>query len=202
MELPARRTGDTIRATTDKAPDTSGHWAHNGRVSQHESWVERQIREATERGEFSGLTGHGKPLDLGDPDDPDWWVKRYLDREGLDASASMPPVLQLRAEHAGLPESLLDVGTAGGVREVLRDYNQRVVQDRLRPVFGRSVPVVAPRVDVEEMVARWEELRRQRRPDEPPSPGPHHPPSTPKLRRWAHRMKSWFTGSRQQKTAP
>ncbi len=62
-------------------------------MSQHESWVERQIREATERGEFSGLTGHGKPLDLGDPDDPDWWVKRYLDREGLDASASMPPVL-------------------------------------------------------------------------------------------------------------
>lgn len=160
---------------------------HNGRVSQHESWVERQIREATERGEFGGLTGHGKPLDLGDPDDPDWWVKRYLDREGLDASASMPPVLQLRAEHAGLPESLLDVGTAEGVREVLRDYNQRVVQDRLRPVFGRSVPVVAPRVDVEEMVARWEELRRQR--DEAAArdrPEPSAPP--PQVRRawpWA-----------------
>ena len=75
----------------------------------------------------------------------------------------------------------------GSPPRLLRDYNQRVVQDRLRPVFGRSVPVVAPRVDVEEMVARWEELRRQR--DEAAArdrPEPSAPP--PQVRRawpWA-----------------
>jgi hypothetical protein len=29
-----------------------------------ESWVDKQIREATERGEFDGLPGAGKPIDL------------------------------------------------------------------------------------------------------------------------------------------
>lgn len=126
---------------------------------QYESWVERQIREATERGEFSGLKGSGKPLDLGNPDDPDWWVKRYLEREGLDASATMPPVLQLRAEAAGYPQSLADVPDEASVREILRDYNLRVVQDRRRPTLGRAMPPVAPRIDVDDMVRRWREVR-------------------------------------------
>lgn len=155
---------------------------HNGPVTQHESWVERQIREATERGEFSGLPGSGKPLDLGDPDDPDWWVKRVMKREGLDASAAMPPVMQLRAEHASFPESLLDVGTADGVREVLRDYNQRVVADRLRPVIGKAMPVIAPRLrpeEIEELVTRWEALRRERAQQQAPLPTPP-PPETPR----------------------
>ena len=35
------------------------------------------IREAQERGEFDNLPGAGKPLtDLGDTDDPMWWVRR------------------------------------------------------------------------------------------------------------------------------
>ena len=42
-----------------------------------ESLVERQIREAQERGEFENLPGAGKPLrGLGGADDPDWWVKQ------------------------------------------------------------------------------------------------------------------------------
>ncbi|WP_083841685.1 DnaJ family domain-containing protein [Mobilicoccus pelagius] len=136
----------------------------------HESWVERQIREATERGEFDDLPGTGKPLDLHDVDDPDWWVKRFVRREGLDASATMPPVMQLRAEHAGFPGSLLDVHREDRVREILQDYNRRVVEDRLRPVTGPSMPVVAPRVDVDAMVERWRGLR-------PPPPPPIVTPS-------------------------
>jgi len=42
----------------------------------YESWVDKQIREAQERGDFDDLPGAGKPLPhLGDPDDADWWVK-------------------------------------------------------------------------------------------------------------------------------
>ena len=42
-----------------------------------ESPVEKAIREAQERGEFDDLPGAGKPLkDLGDPDDPLWWLRR------------------------------------------------------------------------------------------------------------------------------
>ncbi|MFC7491518.1 MULTISPECIES: DUF1992 domain-containing protein [unclassified Knoellia] len=127
----------------------------------HESWVEKQIREAQERGEFDNLPGAGKPLTGLDDPDPDWWVKKMMAREGLSMADALPPVLQLRREYATFPESLLDVRTEDGVREVLRDYNLRVIDDRRRPVLGTQSPVWAPTVDVEAMVARWRELRDQ-----------------------------------------
>ncbi|MFC7486589.1 DUF1992 domain-containing protein [Knoellia sp. CPCC 206453] len=128
----------------------------------HESWVDKQIREAQERGEFDNLPGAGKPLEGLDDPDPDWWVKKMMAREGLDASDALPPVMILRREHASFPESLLDVRTEDGVREVLRDYNLRVVDDRRRPAFGKESPVWAPTVEIEPMVERWRELRAER----------------------------------------
>lgn len=47
-----------------------------------ESVVERQIREAAERGEFDDLPGSGRPLeDLEPVHDPAWWAKRFIKRE-------------------------------------------------------------------------------------------------------------------------
>jgi hypothetical protein len=52
-----------------------------------ESLVERRIRLAAERGEFSNLPGHGKPIDgLDETYDPLWWVKRWTEREGVTAA--------------------------------------------------------------------------------------------------------------------
>ena len=49
-----------------------------------ESVVERQIRLAMERGEFSGLPGHGEPIEgLDETYDPLWWVKHWAERDGL-----------------------------------------------------------------------------------------------------------------------
>ena len=99
-----------------------------------ESPVEKAIREAQERGEFDDLPGAGKPLsDLGDPDDPMWWLRRYAEREHLDMTGALPPALQLRKEAASYPESLVDLRTEAAVRHVLEDFNTRVRRDRLRP---------------------------------------------------------------------
>lgn len=147
-------------------------------VPSHEGWIERQIREATERGEFDNLPGAGKPLRGIENPDPDWWVKGMLEREGLDASAAMPPALQLRREAAGYPESLADETSEANVRELLRDYNLRVIDERRRPSLGPVSRPVAPIVDVEEMVGRWRALRAERSPvpveetEEPPKPRP------------------------------
>ncbi|WP_226344105.1 J-domain-containing protein [Agilicoccus flavus] len=149
-------------------------------MTYHESWVEKQIREAMERGEFDGLPGTGKPLDLGDPDDPDWWAKRKMAREGLDTADALPPVLALRREAATYPEALLDLGSEDGVRAVIRDYNARVVAERLRPVVGRAMPAVAPRLDVEETVARWRELRAARAAELAAAAPPADPPAPPR----------------------
>ena len=129
----------------------------------HESWVDKQIREAQERGEFDNLPGAGKPLSGLDDPDPDWWVKKMMAREGLDPSDAMPPVMILRREHASFPESLLDVRTEDGVREVLRDYNLRVLDDRRRPAFGKESPVWAPTVESSRWSSGGEQLRAERR---------------------------------------
>lgn len=55
---------------------------------EFESLAERQIREAIERGEFDDLPGRGEPMrDAGNPYDPFWWVKRWVERNRTDDDA-------------------------------------------------------------------------------------------------------------------
>jgi len=55
-----------------------------GEPQLYESWIERQLREAVERGEFDDLAGAGEPLAvLNEPYEPTWWVKRWIEREGI-----------------------------------------------------------------------------------------------------------------------
>ena len=73
-------------------------------TSWYESLVDRQIREAQERGEFDNLPGAGKPLDLSDTGDPDWWVKRFAARENIDLGGALPGALAISKEATGYPE--------------------------------------------------------------------------------------------------
>jgi hypothetical protein len=174
-----------------------------------ESLVERQIREARERGEFDNLPGAGKPLTgLGGDDDPDWWVKQLIRREGLDMSGALPPVISLRKEAAGFPHSLLDLRTEESVRAVLEDFNRRVRRDRLRPAVGPFSPVIAPTVDVDALVEHWRELRAacpahearpapEARPALEARPGPAHaarPESPSDTARASRRWLGWLLG--------
>lgn len=122
--------------------------------SRYESWVERQIREAQERGEFDNLPGAGKPLEfLEKPQEEDWWIKRLIEREQLDMTAALPPQLALRKEAQALPEMILQERSEQTVRDLVEDFNARVRECWRRPMDG---PVVAVRtVDVDEMVATW-----------------------------------------------
>lgn len=59
-----------------------------------EGWIDRQIREAIERGEFDNLPGAGKPIPNLDDNDENWWIKSKLEREGI--KAPLPNALALR----------------------------------------------------------------------------------------------------------
>src|SRR4051794_41794702 len=119
---------------------------------QRAQFVEIAIQQAMRRGDFDGLPGAGKPLpDLGAVRDPDWWIRRKIEREHLTGLG--PPALMLRTEDAGLDDRLDGLPTESAVREALEDFNARVREAR-RQLLG-GPPVITPLRDVEAEVAAW-----------------------------------------------
>lgn len=121
-----------------------------------ESWIDRQIREAEERGAFDDLPGKGKPLKNLDRQDPDWWVKDLMAREQL--SFVLPTSLALRKEVEDLPKTLASMHREQDVRELVEDLNERIVEARRRPASGP--PVFIKTVDVDQALADWRTSRR------------------------------------------
>lgn len=121
---------------------------------QFESWIDRQIREAMERGEFDNLPGAGKPIEL-DPSD-DWWIKAKIKREGLDAT--LPGPLALRREVEAIQATLADVRHESDAREICEDLNQRIRDHYAR---GMTEPRIVVRLlDVEKELQEWKRRRR------------------------------------------
>lgn len=123
-----------------------------------ESWVERQIREAEDRGEFDNLPGLGKPLPgAGKPDEELWWLKSKLRQEELSTEALLPTSLRLRKEIERLPQTAAALPTERAVRETVEELNVRIAKF-LRAPTGPPVPVRP--VDPDEVVQQWEQERR------------------------------------------
>jgi len=124
----------------------------------YESWVDRQIREAIDRGEFDNLSGQGKPIKgLNGREDENWWLKAYLEREQLPLP--LPTSLALRKEVIALQDTLADVAEEEAVREIVRDLNHRIAESHIIRVDGP--PIVIGLVDVDRAVAEWRWRRRR-----------------------------------------
>jgi hypothetical protein len=150
---------DRTRPETER-DERTGKSAAAQRIARQQEWVDHQLRIAMERGDFDNLPGAGKPIkDLGAQHDPDWWIKRLVEREKI--TGVLPPALQLRKDDAEL-DSELDRHTAESeVRRLLEEFNARVMKARYTPVDGPPL-VTMPR-DVDAEVARWRERLRERR---------------------------------------
>ena len=138
--------------------DRTGRSAAAARIAQQATWVDLQVRQAMERGEFDDLPGQGKPIeDLGVEHDPDWWVKKLVEREKI---ALLPPAIALRKEDAELEARLDAITVEREVRRELEDFNRRVVETR-RQLQG-GPPVVTAVRDVDAEVAAWTQRRTAR----------------------------------------
>ncbi|MGA4508770.1 DUF1992 domain-containing protein [Propionibacteriaceae bacterium G1746] len=120
-----------------------------------ETWIDRQVREATERGEFDNLPGAGKPVDLGDPNDELWWVRRKLANE--DLTAALPTSLQLRKEKQHIQDTLADVHDATLAKRLIDDLNDRIRDANARQV--EKVPIFTAPLDVEATMVEWRRRR-------------------------------------------
>jgi len=148
----------TARGVESRDPRT-GRGAAAARIQQQQTWVDLQVRQAMERGDFDDLPGAGKPIpDLGTQHDPDWWVKQLIERERI--TGVLPPALQLRKDDAELDDRLDTLASPTEVRREVEDFNARVIHARYTPVDGPPL-ITMPR-DVDETVATWRERRTTR----------------------------------------
>lgn len=150
--------GDEAPAAESPVPDddVAPRGPRRVRPEDRALYVDTVIDQAIRRGEFDDLPLAGKPIPgLTGTHDPDWWLKSVIEREQLTGLG--PPAMLLKQEDRELDDRLdreLDETT---VREILADFNARVVDAR-RQLLG-GPPVVTPTRDVEHEVARWRARR-------------------------------------------
>lgn len=118
-----------------------------------ETWIDRQIREATERGEFDDLPGAGKPIaDVDKPYDELWWIKRKMRRENI---SYLPPTLALRKEAEDALEAATAARSETELRRILTAVNDKIREANRIPPIGPPLNL-AP-FDVERLAQRWRE---------------------------------------------
>jgi hypothetical protein len=116
-----------------------------------EPWVERQIREAMERGDFDNLPGTGKPLaGLDGPDDELWWIRDKLRREGLSV---LPPALALRRELDDAMDRIAAARSEAEVRRHVASINDRIVYVNSHITSGPPSTLVP--LDVDCVLEEW-----------------------------------------------
>lgn len=121
--------------------------------------AEYLIRDAMAQGKFDHLKYAGKPIPgLDGKYDPDWWVKGLLQRENITGMG--PKAILLRTEDAGLDARIDELSSGKEVRQLLEDFNARVIDAR-RQLLG-GPPVVTKTRDVESEVREWGERRAAR----------------------------------------
>lgn len=136
------------------------------------------IRDAMAQGKFDNLKYAGKPIPgLGEQYDPDWWVKGLLERENLTGMG--PAAIVLRSEDAELDTTIDKQYSEQQVRDLVRDFNRRVVEAR-RQLQG-GPPVITKTRDADVEVERWRH-RRDAKAAAVPAEGPEP-------RRWWQRLR-------------
>jgi hypothetical protein len=103
-----------------------------------ESWIDRQIRDADERGQA--------------------WARDYALREGVPSEEFLPTPLRLRREIERLADVVPDLRSEQEVRDAVSDINRRVLQWRKIPV---GPPVHVRLVSKDEMLALWLPWRKR-----------------------------------------
>lgn len=116
-----------------------------------ESWVERQIQDAMERGEFDNLPGHGKPIpDLHEPYDELWWLRDKLRREQL---SDLPPALEVRRELDETRRRIAAATSETEVRRLVAAINDRILYVNTHTISGPPTDLVP--LDIERVLEEW-----------------------------------------------
>ncbi|MBN9195678.1 MAG: DUF1992 domain-containing protein, partial [Microbacterium sp.] len=146
----------TIDHESEQLPVSRPAPASGTTAQDRAAYVETVIQQAIRRGDFDDLPGAGKPIPgLGERLDPDWWIRRKIQTEKLTGLG--PPALTLRVESEQLEATLDGIAREDDVRDLLADFNRRVIEAR-RQLQG-GPPVVTATRDIDAEVSAWRERR-------------------------------------------
>ncbi len=121
------------------------------------SFVDQQIREAQEKGEFENLPGEGEPLrDLEEAYDPAWWVKKLVKREKI---TMLPPALEARRKVERALDQIFELRDEARVRQRVEDLNVEIAGLNSRVTTGPATHI--GRLDVDSVVLRWRRRRAE-----------------------------------------
>ncbi len=127
-----------------------------------ESWIERQIRQGVERGDFDGLAGHGQPIaDIDQPHDDLRWVREKLRREEV---SFLPPTLAVRKELDDTRDRIAAADNEAEVRSLVATINERIRHVNATATAGPPSTLVP--LDVERVAERWRDQRPERSRDQ------------------------------------
>jgi len=127
-----------------------------------ESWIDRQIRQARERGEFEDLPGTGQPLpDLDRPFDELWWVKEKLRREEL---SYMAPSVALRQHVHDALQAASRAKSEAEVRRLIAEVNEQIRDANRKGIRGPSLMLMP--LDPDRVVREWRLQRSHRKADD------------------------------------
>ena len=116
-----------------------------------ESWVDRQIREARERGEFDNLQGTGRRIaNIEDPYDELWWVRQLIQRENLTV---LPPALALRKARDEVLARIATMTDERRVRALLEELNEQIRDANRKPPPGP--PTTLMPLDIDQALDAW-----------------------------------------------
>ncbi len=122
-----------------------------------ESWVDRQIREGIERGDFDDLPGAGKPIpDIDEPHDELWWVRKKLRSEQVEY---LPPTLALRKELDDTLDRISHVPSESVVVELVTAINQKIVYVNSHATGGPPSTLLP--LDLERTLHDWRTQKDQ-----------------------------------------
>jgi len=120
-----------------------------------ESWVEEQIQDAGNEGEFDDLEGKGQPIaGLDAPYDPLWWIKKLMARENLSV---LPPALEVRAKVERALEALARLPSEKQVRDLVAALNAEIGRANRTTIAGPPTSLAPLQIDV--VVAEWKRRR-------------------------------------------
>src|SRR5213593_2652415 len=120
-----------------------------------ETWIDAQIRVATEAGAFDNLPGAGKPLPNLDREyDPLWWVKQLVQREQI---SMLPPSLELLRKVERELAAIEKLHDEAAVRQRVAALNVEIAKVNATVVEGP--PTRLGTLDVDQVVARWRRTR-------------------------------------------